>query len=120
MSAKSSQLCPAPSSGQDGGAAIVRHGSVIQFAHPVFGLYRDKALRPCKMLVCAALRELLGEPPLAHNGPSTLLATLHEQPAHTRLVPQGVDLPFEQQGDTLLFCVPLVDGYQVVEIGFGE
>lgn len=153
----------APSSGQDGGAAIVRRGPVIHFAHPVFGIYRDKAPRWCKTLVCAAVRNLLGAPLLAHDGPSTLIATLHEQAAHNRwvahllhyvperrtpgmdiiedrlplhdlglrlrvprrvarvaLAPQGANLPFEQDGDTLQFRVPRVDGYQLVEIGFDE
>lgn len=75
-----------PSGGRDGGAAIVRCGPVIQFAHPVFTLYRDKAPRWCKTLVAAAVRDLIGAPLLTHDGPSTLIATLHEQAAHNRWV----------------------------------
>jgi hypothetical protein len=33
-----------------------------------------------------------------------------------RLVPEGVDIPFTTEGDTVSFVVPKVDGYAVVEI----
>ena len=76
----------APDSERDGGPAIVRRGKIVHFAHPIFTIYREKAPRWCKILVAAALREILGAPLLEHSGPSTLQAILHEQTAHNRWV----------------------------------
>jgi hypothetical protein len=54
--------------------------------HPLFGMYHDKAPLWCKQLIEGALAMLLPEPALTVQGPSTLLATINEQPAQNRKV----------------------------------
>ena len=63
-----------------------RHGDCIYFMHPLFTMYHDKAPLWCKQLVQGALEMLLPEPALMVEGPSTLLATINEQPAQSRKV----------------------------------
>lgn len=75
-----------PSSGEIGYPGIVRNGNVIYFAHPIFTQYNINAPRWYKQLFLNALGILLPEPVLRHDGPSTLLATLNEQPLENRLV----------------------------------
>jgi hypothetical protein len=76
----------APSTGEPYGAAIVRNGAVVYFAHPVFTQYRLNAPRWCKQLVRNAVRLLLPNPVVAHDGPSTLEVYVNRQPAHNRYV----------------------------------
>jgi len=75
-----------PSSGKPGYDAIVRNGNVIYFAHPIFRQYHQNAPRWCKVLLKNAMEMLLGDFLLRHDGPSTLLATINEQPAENRWV----------------------------------
>jgi len=75
-----------PSSGKADYAGIVKNGNVIYFAHPIFTQYQQNAPRWCKQLFLNALNMLLPQPLLKHNGPSTVLATLNEQPAHSRQI----------------------------------
>lgn len=75
-----------PSSGETAYAGIVRSGSVIYFAHPIFTQYQQNAPRWCKQLFLNALALLLPQPALRHNGPSTTLATLNEQAADGRRI----------------------------------
>jgi len=75
-----------PSSGKPGYDAIVRNGNVIYFAHPLFKQYNQNAPRWCKQLLKNALDMLMGDYLLRHEGPSTLLATINEQPKENRRV----------------------------------
>ncbi len=75
----------APSSGEVCYPGVVQQGSVIYFAHPVFGQYNANAPLWCKALVRAAIARLLPEPLLRVSGPSSLLAALNEQPSRSRL-----------------------------------
>ena len=75
-----------PSSGKIGYPGIVKTGRVIYFAHPIFTQVQDNSPRWCKRLLLNALDMLLPEPLLRHNGPSSILTTLNEQPAQNRTV----------------------------------
>jgi len=75
-----------PSSRKVKQPGIVRNGSCIYFAHPIFTLYRNNAPNWCKKLFLNAVDLLLDEPVLRHDGPTTLLATVNEQAAHNRWV----------------------------------
>ena len=75
-----------PSSGEVGYPGIVRSGSAIYFAHPLFALYQTQAPLWCKKLLLNALDLLLPEPLVRITGPSTLVATVNEQAAEGRLV----------------------------------
>ena len=75
-----------PSSGHVGSPAIVQSGRVIYFAHPIFTQYSSRAPRWCKLLVQNALKILLPEPLLTHNGPSTVIATVNAQMAQQRWI----------------------------------
>jgi hypothetical protein len=70
----------APSSGETVGAALCVGDQTAYFSHPMFEIYQKWAPRWCKQLVVAALDTLLDARLVQHNGPSTLLVTLTEQP----------------------------------------
>lgn len=76
----------APSSGKVGYQGIVRNGSVIYFAHPIFTQYNQNAPRWCKQLFLNALSMLMPEPILVHDGPTTMMATVNEQADEKRWV----------------------------------
>ncbi len=76
----------APSLGKTGGAAIVKSGSLIYFAHPIFTQYRQYAPMWCRIMVINAINILMGEPLLKHDGPSTLLTAVNEQQEEHRYV----------------------------------
>ena len=75
-----------PSSGETGGAAIVKRGRVIYFSSPLFTQYYHNAPRWCRTLFLNALDLLLPQPLVRHGGPSTLELMLNDQPAQSRLV----------------------------------
>jgi len=75
-----------PSAGKPGNPAIVRHGNAIYISSPIFTTYQKVAPLWCKRLLLNALDLLLPEPLVRHQGPSTLLLTLNEQPAQQRQV----------------------------------
>lgn len=75
-----------PSSGKVGGPGIVRNGSTIYFAHPIFRQYYQNAPRWCKQLFLNALEMLLPQPVLKHNGPSTMLAAVNDQHEENRRI----------------------------------
>jgi hypothetical protein len=68
-----------PSSGEVGYPGVIRKGNAITFAHPVFTQYDEIAPRWVKQLVGNALTQLLPQPLLKHDGPSTLMATVNAQ-----------------------------------------
>jgi hypothetical protein len=69
----------APSSGKESYPAIVRKGDVIYFGHPVFSIYHVHGPRWVKLMVLNALKLLLPEPLLRHDGPTTLETTVNVQ-----------------------------------------
>jgi hypothetical protein len=99
-----------PSSGRAGTPAIVRGERSIYFAHPVFTQYDTNAPRWCKTLVANALRLLLGDPLVTHDGPSTLRVSVTEQPG--RWVVHVLHYIPERRGrlfDTIEDVIPLHD-----------
>lgn len=76
-----------PSSREDAGyPGIVQTGSVVYFAHPVFGQYHKNAPRWCKATVGAALDRLLGERLVKVDAPTTLQTSLNWDEARKRSV----------------------------------
>lgn len=75
-----------PSSGELAYPGIVQHGRAIYFAHPVFAQYDKNAPNWCKRLVLNALRLLLPQPLIRHDGPSSLEVHLTEQAEERRWV----------------------------------
>jgi hypothetical protein len=88
-----------PSSGTIGYPGVLQKGRAITFAHPVFTQYAANAPRWCKRLVLNALDLLLPDPLVRHEGPSTLLTALHEQPQHRRYVLHLLHYVPERRGD---------------------
>jgi hypothetical protein len=76
----------APSTGRPGSPAVVRKGNAIYFAHPIFTQYNQNAPRWVKTLFLNALKLLLPDPLVRHDGPSTVFATLNRQTAEGRYV----------------------------------
>lgn len=76
----------APSSGKVSGPAIVRNGKSIYFSHPIFTEYDRRAPYWGKRLFLNALDLMVEEPLVRHEGPSTLRATINEQPDKKRWV----------------------------------
>ncbi|MBV8816536.1 MAG: beta-galactosidase trimerization domain-containing protein [Verrucomicrobia bacterium] len=75
-----------PSSGSGTQPGIVRKDRCIYFSSPIFSQYDDNAPRWCKLLVLNAVELLLPEALVKHDGPSTLLTTVTEQPNHGRWI----------------------------------
>jgi hypothetical protein len=102
-----------PSSGQAAYPAVVRRGSVIYFAHPIFAQYADNAPRWCKQMLAGAIDALLPEPILRlGNAPSTLIATVNDQPDAKRLVLHLLHYIPERRGrafDTVEDVIPLAN-----------
>jgi hypothetical protein len=99
-----------PSSGQVRGPAIVRSGRAIYFAHPIFSQYAQNAPRWCKQLFLNAVALLLPEPLLRHNGPSSVFATLLDQPVERRWVAHLLHYIPERRGadfDVIEEALPL-------------
>lgn len=69
----------APSSGEIVYPAVIEHGSVVYFAHPIFSQYQHNAPRWVRTLLRNTLRHLLGHQLVRHNGPSTMQITINEQ-----------------------------------------
>ena len=101
-----------PSSGQVRGPAIVRNGQAIYFAQPIFSQYAQNAPRWCKQLFLNAVALLLPSPLLRHDGPSSVFATLLEQPAEQRWVVHLLHYIPERRGadfDVIEEAIPLHD-----------
>ena len=73
-----------PSAGLEAQPGIVKQDRCIYFSSPIFSQHDDDAPRWCKLLVLNAVELLLPEPLVKHDGPSTLLTTITEQPNHNR------------------------------------
>jgi hypothetical protein len=101
-----------PSAGKKGHPGIVRKGSVIYFAHPVFMQYHKNAPLWCKRLVLNALDLLLPEPLVRLEAPSSALAMLNEQAAENRLVLHLLHYIPERRGtdfDVIEDVIPIFD-----------
>ncbi|MFD2706483.1 beta-galactosidase trimerization domain-containing protein [Salibacterium lacus] len=66
--------------------AVVREGAVMYLAHPVFESYRRHGSLAYKQLAARCLDELLPEPLLETNLPSTAQITIQDQPDKRRRV----------------------------------
>ena len=73
-----------PSSGKAGGPAVVHHGNVIYFTHPIFTQYHENAPRWCRQIFLNALDLLLPQPLVRIEAPSTALVALNEQKDENR------------------------------------
>lgn len=91
----------APSSGKIGYPGIVKTGRTIYFAHPIFAQYQECAPAWCKRMFLNALNLLLPQPLVRTDGPSTLLATMNEQPKQKRRVLHLLHYIPERRSDTM-------------------
>ena len=101
-----------PSAGAPGNPAIVRNGDAIYFSSPIFTMYQTMAPLWCKRLLLNAIDLLLPDPLVRHDGPSTLLVTLNEQPAGNRQVLHLLHYIPERRGqmfDVIEDVIPLYD-----------
>ena len=64
-----------------GSPVVVRGDSVLYFAAPLFGAYRDHDYWVYREVAMNAIRDLLPRPLLKLSGPGWVEATLHQQPA---------------------------------------
>jgi hypothetical protein len=101
-----------PSSGEIRYPGATRHGRVMYFAHPIFTQYNRNAPRWCKTLVANALNLLLPEPLLRVSGPSTLQASVLEQPGEHRTIVHLLHYIPERRGqdfDVIEDVIPVSD-----------
>ncbi len=62
-----------------------RNGNVIFFSHHMLTQYRMAAPNWCKKIVGNAIKQLLGEQIITHNGPSTMSVSVLAQPEKKRV-----------------------------------
>ncbi|MCM3712979.1 alpha-L-fucosidase [Alkalihalobacillus oceani] len=101
-----------PSAGKAGYPAIIQNEQVIYFIHPVFTQYDENAPKWVKQLVLNAVANLLPEPTLQHDGPSTLLTTVNEQKKERRWIVHLLHYIPERRSktiDTIEDVIPLFD-----------
>jgi hypothetical protein len=99
-----------PSSGVQGGPAVVRKGRAIYFANPIFTEYNGAASRWVKVMFLNAIELLMGEPLVKHGGPTTLQVSVNEQPAEKRWVVHLLHYIPERRGiffDVIEDVIPL-------------
>ncbi len=75
-----------PSSGEITGPAVVANRKVVYFAHPIWRIYSEFSPAWVKSFAAAALRRLLPEPVVMHDGPSSVIVTVNNQEASARWV----------------------------------
>ncbi|MBN2851224.1 MAG: beta-galactosidase trimerization domain-containing protein [Clostridia bacterium] len=68
-----------PSSGEKDYSAIVKGENTIYFSHPIFRLYALRAPKWVKTLLENAINELIGQPLIKHNGPSSVITTINRK-----------------------------------------
>ncbi|HUW32501.1 MAG TPA: alpha-amylase family protein [Planctomycetota bacterium] len=101
-----------PSSGKVGYPGIVRKGNAIYFMHPIFSQYAKNAPLWCKRLMLNAIDLLLPDPLVRLQGPATVIATLNEQPANSRIVLHLLHYIPERRGkdfDVIEDVIPVYD-----------
>jgi hypothetical protein len=79
--------------------AIVRNGSIIYFAHPIFRLYADQGARVYRQLIENALSLLRPRPMLRENLPSTARVGLLRQQDPRRMVLHVLNYVAERRTD---------------------
>jgi len=92
--------------------AVVKHGHVVYFAHPVFSQYGQNAPRWVKQLVLNAIDILLPDPVIRVDGPSTILSTVNEQTDEGRKVVHLLHYIPERRGadfDVIEDVIPIFD-----------
>jgi hypothetical protein len=102
-----------PSAGVSGHPAVVRNGNAIYFSSPIFALYQKVAPLWCKQLLLNALDLALPAPLVRHQGPSTLLVTLNDQPAHQRQVVHLLHYIPERRGERFDIIEDVIPLYNV-------
>lgn len=102
-----------PSSGKLSYPGILHVGNVIYFAHPIFRQYQENAPHWCKTLMLNAVDQLLPEPLVRHNGPSTLQITINAQKAHNRWVMHLLHYIPERRSQTIDILEDIIPLYQV-------
>jgi hypothetical protein len=98
----------------------VQRGSVIYFAHPLFGMYTRHGSPVYRDLVLNALKRLLPKPLVETDAPSTAHVTLLRQPEQKRTVAHVLHyLPQRRHPgfDTLEDVIPLRDVSLSVRLG---
>ncbi|MEN6642532.1 MAG: beta-galactosidase trimerization domain-containing protein [Armatimonadia bacterium] len=101
-----------PAEGPVSYPGATRSGNCVYFMHPLFALYEAKAPKWCKELIAGALGLLLPEPSLKVGGPSTLLASVNEQPGKNRSVVHLLHYIAERRArefDIIEDIIPLYD-----------
>lgn len=99
-----------PSSGKMGYPGVIKKGQVIYFAHPVFTQYARNAPLWCKKLVLNSIELLIPEQLVRHNGPSSLITALNDQPHKRRKVLHLLHYVPERRGkefDTIEDVIPV-------------
>jgi hypothetical protein len=66
--------------------AVLQKGRIIQFAHPIFGMYQRHGARAYKLMVLNALARLLPAPLIKTDAPTTAHLTVNRQAAQGRSV----------------------------------
>jgi len=66
-----------PSSGKKDYSAIVKGKNSIYFAHPIFSIYSLRSPKWIKTLFSNAIKQLIGQPTIKHNGPSSIITTIN-------------------------------------------
>lgn len=102
----------APSFGKKGGIAVVKSGRLIYFAHPIFTQYKQFSPIWCRKLVINAI-EMLLDPVLKHDGPSTMLTTLNEQVAQNRYVMHTLHYIPEKRSDYMSIIEETIPLYNI-------
>lgn len=101
-----------PSAGEIAYPGIVKRGSAIYFAHPIFTQYNQNAPLWCKRLFLNALDILLPDPLVRHNAPSSTVITIMNQAEHNRWFVHLLSYVPERRGeefDTIEDVIPLHD-----------
>ncbi len=102
----------APSTGETGGPAVVRHGRVVYFCHPIHTQYETNAPRWVKVLFLNAIDLLLPDPIVRHGGLSTLEVSVTHQREQRRDVVHLLHYVPERRGsafDTVEDVLPVFD-----------
>lgn len=101
-----------PSSHQPGYPAVTRKGSVIYFMHPIFSTYAFLHPRWCRTIFNNAVKLMLPDQLVQHNGPSTTVVCLNEQTQEHRYVLHALHvIPYKncEQIYTIDDLIPLHD-----------
>ncbi len=101
-----------PSAGTPGYPGVVRNGRCVYFMHPVFAQYQANAPLWVKRLVGNAMKQLLAEPLVVLDAPSSTIVALNEQPQERRWVAHLLHYIPERRGtalDVIEDVIPVAD-----------